>query len=96
MSEFEEMGDVEGKVLALVNIGTAQLGLKQFDEALGSFELALNLNQHPVNVCELTNLIGSAYLCKAYYWNIDGDDALLQKGKEYFIESRNLAIKINS
>ena len=46
MSEFEEIGDVDGKVLALVNIGTAQLGLKQFDEALGSFELALNLNPH--------------------------------------------------
>ena len=96
MSEFEEIGDVESMALSLKNIGKAQLGLKQFDEALQSFELALNLNQHPVNVCEVTNLIGSAYFDKAYDCNNYGADALLQKCIKYFIESRNNAIKINS
>ena len=67
MSEFEEMGDVEGVACALMNIKVAQSGLKQFDEALGSFELALNLNPHSVLKCEITNLIGSVYLYKVLY-----------------------------
>ena len=98
MSEFEEMGNVEGTILALINIGFAQLEFKQFDEALGSSELALNLNLHPTLECDIKNFIGYVYLVMAYSndCNNFGTDALLQKCKKYSIEAKNHAIKINS
>ena len=96
LSVFEEMGDLENVAFVLKNIGMAQLNLDQFDEALGSLESALNFNSHPMVECEIKRMIGFVYLRKASDCNNYGDDALLQVSKKYLIESRNLAIKINS
>ena len=98
-SEFEGIGHMEGVALSMENMGLALMGLKKFNEAQSSFELSLRVNPRRANMFGITNLIGYVNFCKACAcYNLsdrDGAEPLLQMSKKYFIEARNIAMKMN-
>lgn len=96
-SEFKHLGHEVGVALALKNIGTAQLGLKQYDNALKTLKKALDRNPDPVEVFEIRNLIGNVYWYKARDCtkrsDSSGAETYLQNCEEYYLGARNQAIK---
>ena len=97
--EFEEMRDVNGVCRALENIGTAHLGLNQYEEALNALTLALNHNPDPSTLFDITLQFASVYFYKSFGClensDKDGAETHFKRGKEYTNKARRIALELN-
>ena len=90
---------MEGVAISLESMGIAQMGLGKFNEAQSSFELSLHLYPRRANMFEITQHIGEVNFAKAGECydrsDKDGAEALFQMAIKYYIEAKNIAIKMN-